>query len=334
MTRMFLLPPLTRWLFVTLMGLIAGLVANLAMADFSQRQDVQAWLDQQQDLGYDKQQVLQLFKQAKHQPKVIPVLQQAPERKLVWQDYRERLLSPARINGGKAFMEEHRSLLAQIEQQYGVEAEYVAAIVGVETNYGGYTGKYPVLGTLLTLAFEHPRRQAFFQRELGHFLRLSHQHQLPVLQLLGSPAGAIGTGQFMPSSYVSYGVDGDADGRIDLLGNRADALASVANYLARHGWQHERPVMKLITDVTRTDNVTQRPTKGGDNLFVWWRRGVELPAAWQGRVDEDDGFRLYAFSTHNKPEYMLVSDNFYAITRYNHSLWYARLVSELAAAIE
>ena len=314
--------------------LVISLSATSAQADFSQREDVKTWLDAQPELGYDKSQVLELFRQAEYQQQVIPVLQKAPERKLVWQDYRARLLVPARIQAGKAFMADYSDLLADIETKYGVEAEYIAAIVGVETNYGGYTGKFPVLDTLLTLAFEHPRRQDFFQRELGHFLRLSYEHDLPTLELQGSPAGAIGTGQFMPSSYVTYGVDGNADGRVDLLGNMADALASVANYLARHGWQYELPVMKAVTEVTRTTNVSKRPAKGGDSLFVWWNRGIDLPDSWQGKVGEDDGFRLYAFSTHNKPEYMLASANFYAITRYNHSLWYARLVSELAAAIK
>ena len=311
-----------------------GCYSSMAQADFSLRKDVQAWVQEQGDLGYSHQQVMALFQQAPYQEQVIPVLQKAPERKWVWQDYRQRLLVPARITGGKTFMAKHAELLARIEAEYGVEAEYIAAIVGVETNYGGYTGKFPVLGTLLTLAFEHPRRQDFFQRELGHFLRLSYAHDLAALELKGSPAGAIGTGQFMPSSYVAYGVDGDGDGRVDLLGNMADALASVANYLARHGWQYDLPVMKSITDVTRTTHVSTRLAKGGDSLFSWWNRGVELPTDWQGRVAAEDGFRLYAFSTHNKPEYMLVSANFYAITRYNHSLWYARLVSELAAAIK
>ena len=321
-----------RWIYSGL--LLTSLTAAAAQADFSQREDVKAWLDEQSELGFDKQQVLELFRQAEYQQQVIPVLQKAPERKLVWQDYRERLLVPARIKAGKAFMAEYADLLVDIETKYGVEAEYIAAIVGVETSYGGYTGKYPVLATLLTLAFEHPRRQDFFQRELGHFLRLSYEHDLSTLELKGSPAGAIGTGQFMPSSYVAYGVDGDGDGRVDLLGNMADALASVANYLARHGWKYELPVMKPISDVARTDNVSKRPAKGGDSLLTWWNRGVDLPDSWQGKVGEEDGFRLYAFSTHNKPEYMLASANFYAITRYNHSLWYARLVSELAAAIK
>lgn len=333
MTWMFsLLRKSTRYMATGM--LLSGIYTAPVYADFSQRQDVQSWVQLQQDLGYDKQQVLALFQQAEYQQQVIPVLQKAPERKLVWQDYRQRLLVPVRIKAGKAFMAKHGALLAKIEAEYGVEAEYIAAIVGVETSYGGYTGKYPVLGTLLTLAFEHPRRQAFFQKELAHFLRLSHEHQLSIMELKGSPAGAIGTGQFMPSSYVNYGVDGDGDRRVDLLGNMADALASVANYLSRHGWKYELPVMKSISDVTRTVNVSKRAAKGGDSLLTWWNRGVDLPASWQGRVDEDDAFRLYAFSTHNKPEYMLASANFYAITRYNHSLWYARLVSELAVAIK
>lgn len=314
--------------------LFSTLYASLAWADFSQRQDVLAWLNAQQDLGYEQQYVKTLLQQAPYQQRVIPVLQKAPERKLVWQDYRSRLLVPARIKAGKAFMANHHALLRKIEHQYGVEAEYLVAIIGVETSYGSYTGKFPVLGTLLTLAFEHPRRQAFFQKELAHFLRLSHQHQLPVLALTGSPAGAMGTGQFMPSSYLAYGVDGDDDGRIDLFTSTADVLASVANYLVKHGWQYDLPVMKPVSQVTRTTNVSQRPSIGGDSLLQWWNRGVSLPDAWRGRVADTDRFRLYAFSTHNKPEYMLASANFYAITRYNHSLWYARLVSELAAAIK
>ena len=192
----------------------------------------------------------------------------------------------------------------------------------------------PTLGTLATLAFEHPQRQTFFRRELGHFLRLSYQHQLDPLAIKGSPAGAIGMAQFMPSSYQAYAVDGDADGRIDLLRSTSDSLASIANYLSRHGWQAELPLMLPVTiNKQSLPAVSTKLAKGGRSLSEWHDLGVRWHGQLLAQVSDKVKYRLYAFTTHADDEYLLTTGNFYVITRYNRSLWYARLVAELAQSL-
>jgi len=325
--------PLSSRVFASLLGL-SWLLATPVVADFSVRPEVKAWLSEQSDLGFSQEQVVSLLKQSKRQPKVLPVLAKAPESNWVWSDYRKRLLSQQRIKAGRKFMQAHKHDLAQAAADYGVEAQYIAAIAGVETNYGGFTGRFPVLGTLATLAFEHPRRQAFFRKELAHYLRLSHAQGFDPLSVRGSAAGAMGMAQFMPSSYQAYAKDGDDDGVVDLLGNRQDSFASIANYLARHGWQTGVPVLLRLAKDSKVVNLSKKPKKGGDSLSQWQQSGVSLAASTEWPKQKDANYRLYQFSTHKDPEYILATGNFYAITRYNHSLWYARLVAELAEAID
>ena len=235
------------------------LLAMPVAADFSQQAQVQTWVAQQQDLGHSQAQVLALLQKAPRQPKVIPVLVKAPESNWVWTDYRQRLLSQQRIKAGRKFMRHHAALLQNVAQTYGVPAHYIAAIAGVETNFGSYTGRFPTLGTLATLAFEHPRRQTYFRKELAHYLRLSYSQDFDPLTVRGSPAGAMGMAQFMPSSYQAYAVDGDGDGDIDLLTSVADSLASIANYLVRHGWQGEKPVWLAIEAQNPIYEVSNKP---------------------------------------------------------------------------
>ena len=305
-----------------------------AKADFSTRPAVRTWVLDQSDLGFSHAEVMQMLKVTKRQPKVLSILSKAPESNWVWSDYRERLLTAQRIKAGKKFIKANASELALVADTYGVEAHYIVAIAGVETNYGGYTGRFPVLGTLATLAFEHPRRQSFFRKELAHYLRLSHQQGFDPLTVRGSAAGAMGIAQFMPSSYQTYAKDGDGDGVIDLLSNTSDSLASIANYLARHGWREADPVFLPLSADSIVKSVSKKPKKGGETLQFWQQSGVTLAKNMAWPVQKDVKYRLYPFTTHNKPEYILATGNFYAITRYNHSLWYARLVSELAMAIQ
>src|SRR5688500_10176573 len=173
-----------------------------------------------------------------------------------WRDYRPIFISQSRIDGGRAFLAAHRDELAKAEARYGVPAEIITAILGVETSYGGNTGKYPVVDALYTLAFAYPRtnepdkiarenlREAFFRDELGQLFALGKDEGFDITTLQGSYAGAMGWGQFMPSSYRDYAVDGDGDGRRDLFNDLDDVFASVANYFAKKGgWQRGAPVM-------------------------------------------------------------------------------------------
>ena len=225
----------------------------------------------------------------------------------------------------RVFLRKHQALLQKIEAQYGVDRHVIVAIAGLETSYGGYMGRYATFATLATLAFDHPRRKTFFRKELANYLRLTHQYQLQPLVIKGSAAGAVGMGQFMPSSYLSYGVDGDGDGVVDLFSNVSDSLTSIANYLQVHGWREGVAVMHHISKRVQPSWVSKQPYKKGGTIKLWQGRGLVLDKP------QDSGlYRVYRYTTHNEPEYILASDNFYAITRYNHSLWYARAVAELA----
>ena len=259
-----------------------------------------------------------------------------------WRDYRPIFITPARIDGGREFLAAHRDALAKAEATYGVPAEIIVAILGVETSYGGNTGKYPVVDALYTLAFAYPRtnepakiprenlREAFFRDELGQLFALGKQEGFDITTLQGSYAGAMGWGQFMPSSYLDYAVDGDGDGKRDLFTDLDDVFASVANYFARKGgWQRGAPVMLRATRDARAAEInaeTVAPVHTVAELATrGYRVGSNLPGDTRATVIKLDGS--------NGPEYWMVFNNFQAITRYNTSRLYATAVYQLAEAI-
>lgn len=259
-----------------------------------------------------------------------------------WQAYRARFVEPVRINAGVAFWQRHRDTLERAEREFGVPAAMIIGILGVETLYGQHMGNYRVIDALATLAFDfptnHPRaseRQAYFRGELEQFLAYHQRSGTDALQPRGSYAGAMGMPQFMPSSWVRYAVDFDGDGRIDLFNSPADAIGSVANYFKGYGWQTGLPVRYamhfdperldkealLLPDILPTFNPAQFAAKG-----AVLDEGPVAP-----------GTRLALIELHNggaQPSYVAGTDNFYAITRYNWSSYYAMAVIELGEAIQ
>ncbi len=185
--------------------------------------------------------VSELLAGAERRQEIIDAITRPAEAK-PWRDYRPIFVTPERIRDGIAFWAENHELLQRVEAEFGVPPQVVVAIIGVETNYGRITGRFRVLDALATLAFHYPPRSKFFRSELEHFLLLGQEESLPLDELTGSYAGAMGLGQFISSSYRSYAVDFDQDGQRDLWGSRADAIASVANYFRRHGWRPGQPV--------------------------------------------------------------------------------------------
>src|SRR5690606_2413665 len=189
--------------------------------------------------GTDADTVRAALAQAEYKQSIIDAISRPAEKVRTWADYRPIFMTDARISGGQAFYREHREALEQVAADSGVPAEYIVAIIGVATSYGRITGHYPVLATL---AFHYPKRAPFFAAELAHLFALSREEGLDIATIKGSYAGAMGWGQFMPSSYRIWGKDGDGDGRRDLLGDTNDIFASIANYFADHGWQRGQPV--------------------------------------------------------------------------------------------
>ena len=270
---------------------------------------------------------------------VLPPPVSAPKN---WRAYRERFIEPRRINAGTAFWQTHRNALEKAEATYGVPAEMVVGILGVETFYGQHMGNYRVLDALATLALhfpdEHPRaveRQAFFQSELGHFLVQMRQQPQGAAPIKGSFAGAMGWPQFMPSSWRQFAVDFDGDGRIDLLNSPVDAIGSVANYFKAFGWQTGMPTHYPVRfDETRLDKPT---LLAPDILPSFSVRNFQDKGAVLDEVAQQHPGPLALvelFNGEDAPSYVAGTDNFYVVTRYNWSSYYALAVIELGQAVK
>ncbi len=227
-------------LFAAALCAIAS-VANAAeprVTGFAARADVKAFIaDMAMNDGFDAAALTRVFAQVSPQPKVIAAMSRPLVEPPKWYEYVPRFLDPARVDAGVEFWRANDTTLARAQAEFGVPAEIIVAIIGVETYYGRNTGSYRVIDALATLAFDYPRRAAYFSGELRQFLLLAREQGVSPLLAKGSFAGAVGLPQFMPGSIRSYAVDYDGDGRIDLVGEVDDAVGSVANYLERHGWQ-------------------------------------------------------------------------------------------------
>ncbi|ALN59824.1 lytic murein transglycosylase B [Lysobacter enzymogenes] len=259
-----------------------------------------------------------------------------------WRDYRPIFITQARIDGGKAFLAEHRAQLERVQAQTGVPAEIIVAIVGVETSFGKNTGKYNVVDALYTLAFAYPRsgdpakldrenrREAFFRGELGQLFALGKEEGIDITTLTGSYAGAMGWGQFMPSSYREFAVDGDNDGKRNLFTDLDDVFASVANYFVKKGgWVRGGPVVaRAGRDPSAQDFVPENmdPVYSLTDLAARGYRPLTPVAPTETAT-------LLNLDGANGPEYWLGFRNFYAITRYNISKHYGMAVYQLAEAI-
>lgn len=268
--------------------------------------------------------------EAVYQQKIIDAMNRPAEKK-PWKEYRPIFVNDPRIKGGVEFLQQHRRLLERAERIYGVPAEIIVAIIGVETLYGGNTGSYRVIDALATLGFVHPKRGPFFRSELEEFLLLVGEEPVDVNTTRGSYAGAMGLPQFIPSSYRRYAVDFDGDGRRDLLKDLEDVIGSVANYLAEHGWQRggsitSRARMLASPPPQYLIEAGMQPSFTLDEL------------AGKGISSEQPQVRTSLSSVielegDQGKEYWLGFDNFYVVTRYNHSNLYAMAVVQLAAGI-
>ena len=315
----------------------------VAGALYAKRQDAMAWAEQMaQDQHMDVKWVKAQVAQARMIPSIPKlILPPAQISKKNWSAYQARFIEPKRIQAGVRFWQENQATLERAEQAFGVPAWLVVGIVGVETFYGQHTGNFRVLDALSTLTFdfpkEHPRaaeRQAFFAKELAQFLVITHQEKIKPASIKGSYAGALGLPQFMPSSWAKFAVDFDGDRHIDLFNNPADVIGSVANYFKAFQWQAGLPTHYPVSfnatqldmealmapDILPSFSVSNFTAKGavleGDALA---HKG---PLALIELLNGDD-----------PPSYVAGTENFYAITRYNWSSYYAMAVIELGQAV-
>ena len=225
--------------------LLAALSASLPAAgsNYSQQPQVQAFIDRMVDKhDFDRNELVAVLDNAERREDILELMSKPAEKRLQWFEYRKIFLTQSRIEGGVTFWEENKEILEQAAAKYGVDPQVIVAIIGVETRYGSNTGRHRVLDALATLSFDYPPRSKFFTGELEQYLILAREEDIDLLTTTGSYAGAMGYGQFIPSSYRSYAVDFDDDGKRDLWDNKADIIGSVANYFHAHGWTPGSPV--------------------------------------------------------------------------------------------
>ncbi len=301
---------------------------------YAEREDVREFIAAMaRDEGFSVTTLARLFSQVETQNSAIRAMSAPVAAPPKWFEYAPQFVNAQRTAGGVAFWNANRAALTRAERTYGVPAEIIVAIVGVETYYGRVPGRYRVLDALVTLAFDYPRRADFFRNELKQFLLLTREWNMSPLSPRGSFAGAMGVPQFMPTSFRNYAVDFDGDGRIDLWAGMEDVVGSVGNFLARHGWEEGRLVQLPVATLSSAAQALV-----GDNGLSerrdyadWIATGVTVADApvvnpqWAAVLVQLDG--------PEGPIYRLGFNNFYVLTRYNRSRLYATAVWELAQAI-
>ena len=246
---------------------------------------------------------------------------------MAWHRYRSILVTPARIQRGRVYLQQHAALFAEAQRTYGVPAELIAAIIGIESDYGRNIGKHRAIDALLTLGFDYPRRAEFFRGQLEQLFLLEREAGLDIQSLRSSWAGALGMGQFIPSSYRAFTVDADGDGRRDLWDSPADIISSIAHYLHQHDWRPDRPIAEAVAPPHPERLPLSAALKPDIAPSQLQAAGVSL------RHPEVPAVAVHAFETPDGQEYWVGYPNFYAITRYNHSALYALAVYQLSEAL-
>lgn len=280
--------------------------------------------------GFNREELAALFAEVAYKDAIIQAMERPAERVRPWHEYRDIFITEQRIAQGAEFWRQHQQALERAEQKWGVPKEVIVAIIGVETSYGRNKGRWRVLDALSTLAFDYPKRSPFFTRELEQFLILTREQGKDPLELVGSYAGAMGYGQFMPSSYRHYARDFDGDGLIDIWDNPVDAIGSVANYFAEHGWRPNGPVVsRAAVREDFDESVANQALKPEHTIGELAGYGFVAKQA----LSPDLTATAMVLEGRDGPEYWIGLENFYVITRYNHSRLYAMAVHQLGEKI-
>ncbi len=319
-------------MLLSFIGSVALFVNNAHSGDFDNYPALESVITELSTQGlYNKEQLNDIFYEVERQQVALDLMNSPAEKVALWKDYRARFLTPRNINNGVAFWQKYREALEVAEQQFGVPQEIIVAILGVETRYGANKGRLKVIDSLTTLAFDFPRRSEYFTQELKNFLILSKEQGLDPLQVRGSYAGAMGYGQFMPSSWRKLAIDFDGDNKADLINNPIDAIGSIGNYFKENGWQ-DAPVIALQANASQTLNtdILSRDLKTNNTLGALKSQGLQLA------TELADSTPASAFSLEGDEgtEYWLGFNNFYVITTYNRSIMYAMAVFQLSQALK
>ena len=308
----------------------------MARADFLSRPDVRSFIDTvSEEYGIESTDLERILGEVRYSAAAVrltaPVPTSAPSRARSYTRYREKFLTPELISAGSRFWSLHAKDLARAEAEFGVPAEVIVGVLGVETRFGQNTGSFRAIDALATIAFDGERRREYFREELKELLLLARDTGMDPLAVKGSYAGAMGLPQFMPSSYRKYAVDYDDDGAVDLLGSATDAIGSIASYMKAFGWvPNEAPFAPvrllpgsesdLVSGLERIHDVSEVQTKG---------------VVFSGRDPPAGLISIFELPTPGKPSKFVAGfTNFEVVTRYNRSTFYASAVLELGEAIQ
>lgn len=297
-------------------------------ADYREHPKAQAFVNKLvEEHGFSRQEVLSVLARAEQKESILKAISRPAEKRLTWAEYQDIFLNKKRIDGGREFLQKHKAIFDRVEKDYGVPREIITAIIGVETYYGGNKGSYRVIDSLATLGFDYPPRAKFFEKQLVEAFLLAREQGLDISKLTGSYAGAMGYGQFIPSSYRAFAIDYDGDGVADIWNNEEDAIGSVANYFAKHGWKTGAPIAHPVSLSRSVDesviNDRLKPKHTAGKLRDW---GVELPVSVYG----SEPAALVRYDGKEGVEHWAAWHNFYVTSRYNHSRLYVMAVYQLS----
>ncbi len=319
-----------KWLVCVLIVLAWCIAPNVVAGDYLGRDDVNIFIDEMVDEHqFSRKEMTAWFAEATKKQNILDAISRPAEKRLTWKDYRKIFVTNSRIKKGVTFWQKNKSTLIKAEKEFGVPASVIVAIIGVETRYGQNKGSYRVIDALSTLGFDYPPRSKFFRKELKEFFLLAREQKQDPLSLVGSYAGAMGYGQFIPSSYRAYAVDYTNDEFADIWNNPTDAIGSVANYFKRHGWKTNQPVIvrARISDGYDKEiiNDSLKPKHTVNSLLEKGYKPVNpLP---------DQTANVVRLQGKQGVEFWMGLHNYYVITRYNHSRLYAMAVWQLSQEI-
>jgi membrane-bound lytic murein transglycosylase B len=313
--------------------LLQAALASAQQPGYEKRKEVKEFIAEMVSKHkFTTRQLTRVFAKAQYQPTIVKAMDQPPESALAsWQAYRALFIKPERIEGGAQFWARNAEALKRAADEYGVPEDIIVGIIGVETTFGRNIGTYRVIDALTTLAFDYPKRSAYFRGELEHYLVFSRDQKIDPLRVKGSYAGAIGIPQFMPGSYRRFAVDYDGDGHINLATSPADAIGSIGNFLKSHGWIRGQPV----AFVAQASGDGWRKLAGAGivpatRFADLAGYGIKLPAA----LPDDTLCALVELESPGEPlDVRVTLQNFFVLTRYNRSNLYAAAVLDLAAEI-
>ena len=309
---------------------IAFFTSQSIYSDYSENDETAEFIDYMaQKHGYEKSYLEDIFQRAKYQERVVRIMNRQPEGTMTWERYRGIMVNESRISAGKEFIKTHKQDLKRAEEIYGVPAEIIASIIGIETRYGRIKGNIRVIDSLSTLAFDYPRRSKFFKVQLEEFLLLSREENFNLEEIEGSIAGAMGYGQFMPDSYRDYAVDFDNDGVRDILNNPIDAIGSVANFLNKKGkWKPNVPIAMKAKAISEVKEITSsfKPYMTEIELEEFGLEATEI-------IPSNLKFVPISLNLEDGYEYWLGFDNYQSISRYNRSKLYVMAVFEFSNSL-